>query len=61
MELAIAIAIECNILPLGHFGKNYMEYSGCYWCEHADECKEVYTYNKNLEEKEKQDEIRRRK
>lgn len=33
---------ECNIVPLGEFGKNYMAYSGCYWCECADECREVY-------------------
>lgn len=51
--------MECNIVPLGEFGKNYMAYSGCYWCECVDECKEVY--NKNLKEKENQDEIRRRK
>ena len=51
--------MECNIVPLGEFGKNYMEYSGRYWCECVDECREVYTYYKNLKEKEKQDEIRR--
>jgi len=53
------VLMECNIVPLGEFGKNYMEYSGRYWCECVDECREVYTYYKNLKEKEKQDEIRR--
>lgn len=33
--------IECDIFPLGKFGKDYMKYSGCYWCDHAEECKKV--------------------
>ena len=49
--------MECEAFPLAEFGKNYMDYSGCYWCDNADECREVYTYYKNLKEKEKQDEI----
>lgn len=52
--------MECNIVPLGEFGKNYMAYSGCYWCECADECKKVFDEDLNnankkklIEEKEK--------
>ncbi len=34
--------MKCEASPLGEFGKNYMEYSGCYWCEHTDECRKAY-------------------
>jgi len=54
------VLMECNIVPLGEFGKNYMAYSGCYWCECADECKKVFDEDLNnankkklIEEKEK--------
>ena len=42
--------MECNIVPLGEFGKDYMAYSGCYWCECVDECKEVYDSNSLIDE-----------
>ena len=31
----------CNISPMGNFGETLTMYSGCYWCEMLDICKEV--------------------
>ena len=31
----------CNISPMGSFGETLTMYSGCYWCEMLDICKEI--------------------
>lgn len=30
--------MKCNAEPIGEFGKTYLMYSGCNWCDIAEDC-----------------------